>query len=169
MPPRSRAGPRLCTAGSGFWGLHVDFNSRPLCPEVTQGNHVKGLCIKRLKTTYVNSGLQPKLPSCLAETGSWQTKKRAHTIEMSLSGERKKGITINETKVRQAWLQEMVREECEHCGYVLSLPQVPWEMRQTFLWCTGGVGMLVLAKDTLSFSCWDCVAAVSLIELYIGD
>lgn len=48
---------------------------------------MKCLCIERLKTTYVNSGLQPKLPSCLAESGSRQTKKRTHAIKMSLSGE----------------------------------------------------------------------------------
>lgn len=51
-------------------------------------NHVKCLCIKRLKTTYVNSGFQPKLPSCLAETGELTDQKRRHTIKMSLSGKR---------------------------------------------------------------------------------
>lgn len=53
-------------------GLHMVayFNSRLPCTEVVWGNRVKCFCIKRLKTTYVNSGFQPKLPSCLAETGS---------------------------------------------------------------------------------------------------
>lgn len=70
--PGQGHGPGSAQLSQGVGGLHVVvfFNSRPLCPEVTQGSHVKGLCIERLKTTYVNSGLQPKLPSCLAETGS---------------------------------------------------------------------------------------------------
>jgi len=53
-------------------GLHMVayFNSRLLCVEDVRGNYEKCLCIRRLKSTYVNSGFQPTLPSCLAETGS---------------------------------------------------------------------------------------------------
>lgn len=73
MPCRTR--PCLSTSGQlsqAISGLHMVAysNSRLLCTEVIWGNHVKCLGIKRLKTAYVNYGFQPKLPSCLAETGS---------------------------------------------------------------------------------------------------
>lgn len=92
---------------------------------------------------------------------------------MSLSGEteREKVVAVNETKVMQAWLQEMVWEErpnCEDCGPVLNFPPDVLGDEPN-LPVMGSTGMLVVAKDTLSCSCWSCVAAVSLIELDIGD
>lgn len=150
MPHRTRPWPsasgQLAQDGGG---LHMVayFNSRFLCTEVVWGNRVKCLCIKRLKPTYANSGFQPKLPSCLAEAGSWQTKKghtqlKCHSLQ-GVGGERERDreVAINETKVRQAWLQQVAWEGVARVRTLWTRVQVLralWEMRRTFPQCNSG-------------------------------
>lgn len=82
--------------------------------------------------------------------------KRTHAIKISLSGE----AAVSEPKVRQVWLQQMVWETVVHV-WCLCYTWVWWERRGTFPQHYGGVSLLVVMKDTVSFC---CVVAVSLCE-----
>lgn len=83
-----RTRPRPSASRQLLWdisGLHmvVYFNIGLLCTEAVWRNHVKHLCIKRLKPTYVNSGFQPHTVVCVTKLW-WHTQNAARERWLSM-------------------------------------------------------------------------------------